>query len=452
MLANETETRACAANQPLDQPTTPTDDIAISVKNLSKTYRIFGHPTDRIKQMLTLGKVRFHREFTALQDVSFEIKKGEAVGIIGRNGSGKSTLLQLICGILKPSSGEVRVNGRISALLELGSGFNPEFTGRENVYFQGAIMGIPRAEIDAKFDEIAAFADIGEFIDQPVRTYSSGMYVRLAFATAIHSTPDILIVDEALSVGDEPFQRKCFERIRLIREHGGTIIYVSHNMASIVELCDHALLLKQGRLTVTGNPKFVIANYLKNLNRPHNTDGEDHPAEPPHKKQEHEATYFDPTLIPESTVSYPSLGAQISNPRILSLDGERVNLLHSGEEYIYTYEAQFNIPAVGVRFGMMIKTISGYELGGLVSHSASEGISVEGGTTLSQKFRFRCNLLPGTYFLNSGVTSTMSDKGDEYLHRVLDAAMFKVMPQTESIRTGIVDMAPLSQASCHVHP
>lgn len=198
-------------------------DIAISVRNLSKTYRIFGHPGDRIKQALTLGRVPFHREFTALKDVSFEIKKGETVGIIGRNGSGKSTLLQLLCGILKPSSGSVTVNGRVSALLELGAGFNPEFTGRENVYFQGAVMGFSKPEIDSIFDDIAAFADIGEFIDQTVRIYSSGMFVRLAFSVAIHSTPDILVIDEALSVGDEGFQRKCFERICQFREGGGPL-------------------------------------------------------------------------------------------------------------------------------------------------------------------------------------------------------------------------------------
>ncbi|GAO37045.1 ABC transporter ATP-binding protein [Sulfuricella sp. T08] len=415
------------------------NEIAISVKNLTKTYRIFGHPGDRIKQALTFGRMRFHREFTALRDVSFEIKKGETVGIIGRNGSGKSTLLQLICGILKPTSGEVEVNGRVSALLELGAGFNPEFTGRENVYFQGAVMGIPKKEMVRRFDDIATFSDIGEFIDQPVRIYSSGMYVRLAFATAIHSAPDTLIIDEALSVGDEPFQRKCFERIRQIREQGCTIIYVSHNMASVVELCDHALLLEQGKLTVIGNPKFVSASYLKNLNRPYATDEVKN--NPKLAYQEQETACFDQTLIPESTVSYTSLGAQIINPRILSLDGKCVNLLHSGEEYIYAYEAQFNVPAKCVRFGMMIKTVTGYELGGLLSHPADTGISVECGTTLSQRFRFRCNLLSGTYFLNAGITCLMPDKGEVYLHRVLDAAMFKITQENGSIRSGTVDIS-----------
>jgi ABC-type polysaccharide/polyol phosphate transport system ATPase subunit len=240
-------------------------DIAISVKNLSKTYRIFGHPTDRIKQMLTLGHVRFHREFTALKDVSFEIKKGETVGIIGRNGSGKSTLLQLICGILKPTAGEVKVNGRISALLELGSGFNPEFTGRENVYFQGAVMGIAKEKMDARFDEIVAFADIGEFIDQPVRTYSSGMYVRLAFATAIHSDEDILVVDEALSVGDFAFQAKCLRKISTLKQEGVTVILVTHNTEQVVSHCDRCLLLNGGTLTLDDSAKKCVLSYKQLL-------------------------------------------------------------------------------------------------------------------------------------------------------------------------------------------
>jgi lipopolysaccharide transport system ATP-binding protein len=420
------------------------DDIAISVKNLTKTYRIFGHPGDRIKQALTFGRMRFHKEFTALKDVSFEIRKGETIGIIGRNGSGKSTLLQLICGILKPTLGTIQVNGRISALLELGAGFNPEFTGRENVYFQGALMGMMQSEMDERFDDIAAFADIGEFIDQPVRIYSSGMFVRLAFAVAVHVQPDILVVDEALAVGDEAFQRKCFERICQFREMGGTLIYVSHNMASVAELCNHALLLEQGKLTATGAPKLVIACYLKNINRPENTGKV--ASCPVLVLEESETTHFDQTLIPESTVSYPPTGAQIINPRILSLDGKRVNLLHSGKEYFYAYEAQFSVPEKSVRFGMLIKTLSGYELGGLVSHPAGEGISVEADTIFPQRFRFRCALLPGTYFLNAGITCCLPDKGEEYLHRILDAAMFKVIPDSVPTASGMVDFSPLSQA------
>lgn len=262
MRVNETESQMNAASQPSDQQTMHSEEIAISVKNLTKTYRIFGHPGNRIKQALTFGRMRFHSEFTALQDVSFEIKKGETVGIIGRNGSGKSTLLQLICGILKPTSGSVQVNGRISALLELGAGFNPEFTGRENVYFQGAVMGIPSAEMELRFDDIAAFADIGEFIDQPVRTYSSGMFVRLAFAVSINVDPDILLVDEALSVGDTKFQAKCFRKFEVLKNAGKTILFVSHSTEQITRFCDAALLLEQGHLAVVGEAGMVTNQYL----------------------------------------------------------------------------------------------------------------------------------------------------------------------------------------------
>lgn len=237
-------------------------DVAISVKNLTKTYRIFGHPGDRIKQALTLGRVKFHREFTAIKNVSFEIKKGETVGIIGRNGSGKSTLLQLICGILKPTSGNVHVNGRISALLELGAGFNPEFTGRENVYFQSAVMGISKDKIDANFEKVVAFADIGEFIDQPVRTYSSGMFVRLAFATAIHTGPGIFVVDEALSVGDVVFAQRCMAWIRNFKRQGGTILLVSHDLHALNGLCDRAIWLSNGHLEKDGPTREVSESYM----------------------------------------------------------------------------------------------------------------------------------------------------------------------------------------------
>ena len=243
-------------------------DIAISVKNITKTYRLFGHPGDRIKQALTFGRVKFHKEFTALKDVSFEVRKGETVGIIGKNGSGKSTLLQLICGILKPTSGSVTVNGRISALLELGSGFNPEFTGRENIYFQGAIMGLSEEEMDARVDDIIAFADIGEFIDQPVRTYSSGMFVRLAFSAAVHCEPEILILDEVLAVGDMMFQRKCFESLKkLLIKKQPAVIVVSHDIRQIQNFCSRAILLNKGSVILSGYSSEVCKLYIEESNK-----------------------------------------------------------------------------------------------------------------------------------------------------------------------------------------
>lgn len=238
------------------------DDIAISAKALSKTYRLFSHPGDRIKQFLTFSLRKYHRNFTALQNISFEIRKGETVGIIGRNGSGKSTLLQLCSGILRPTSGSVSINGRISALLELGAGFNPEFTGRENVYFQGAILGFTKPQMDARFKDIVDFAGIGNFIDEPVRSYSSGMFVRLAFATAINTDPDILIIDEALGVGDAEFQERCFTRMRMMQKSGTTILFVSHAIPAVRNFCDRAIWMDKGTIRHVGPAGEVCRAYL----------------------------------------------------------------------------------------------------------------------------------------------------------------------------------------------
>lgn len=237
------------------------DDVVISLDNLSKTYRLFSTPGDRVKQFLSLGFRRYHREFTAARDINLVVHRGETVGIIGRNGSGKSTLLQLICGILKPTSGTITTRGRISALLELGAGFNPDFTGRENVHFQSAILGLSRAAIEARFDAIANFADIGEFIDQPVRTYSSGMFVRLAFSLAVHVDPDILVVDEALAVGDAAFQQKCFDRIHRLQSQGTSIIVVTHNPYQIENLCHKAAVMNRGQLSPLRPARETLSLY-----------------------------------------------------------------------------------------------------------------------------------------------------------------------------------------------
>lgn len=235
---------------------------AIRANNLGKCYQIYGQPLDRLKQSLWRARRRFYREFWALRDCSFEIKRGETVGIIGSNGSGKSTLLQILCGTLTPTEGELGVSGQIAALLELGAGFNPEFTGRENVYMSAAIMGISRAEIESRYDTIAAFADIGSFIEQPVKMYSSGMYVRLAFAVAVNVSPDILVVDEALSVGDARFQQKCMAKIRTFCRTG-TVIFVSHDTAAVTELCSRAIWIESGRIRMDGPPKYVVEKYLQ---------------------------------------------------------------------------------------------------------------------------------------------------------------------------------------------
>jgi len=236
-------------------------DVAIQATGLSKHYYLYNNPQDRLMQMLWRGRKKFYRKFEALKDTSFKIKKGESFGIIGRNGAGKSTLLQLIAGTLTPSSGQVEVNGRIAALLELGSGFNPEFTGRENVYMNAAILGLSREEIDARYEDIAAFADIGTFIDQPVKTYSSGMQVRLAFSVAVNVDPDILIIDEALSVGDGVFSRKSFDRIMEFRKAGKTILFCSHSIYQVEALCNRALWLDHGKMQMIGQPAAVVTAY-----------------------------------------------------------------------------------------------------------------------------------------------------------------------------------------------
>ena len=234
---------------------------AISVKNLSKCYQLYAQPSDRLKQFLWRGRRQYFREFWSLRDVSFEVAKGEVLGIIGRNGAGKSTLLQLLCGTLTPTAGEVNVQGRIAALLELGSGFNPEFTGRENVYLSASILGLSKQETDERYEEIVDFSGIRDFIDQPVKTYSSGMYVRLAFSVATSVDPDILVVDEALSVGDGEFARKSFDRIRAMKESGKTILFCSHSLYQVETFCDQVLWLDHGDLKLFGKPQEVVQHY-----------------------------------------------------------------------------------------------------------------------------------------------------------------------------------------------
>lgn len=242
-------------------------DIAIKVENLSKVYKLYNAPIDRMKEALNPFKKSYHKEFYALNDVSFEIKKGEIVGIIGKNGSGKSTLLKIITGVLTPTTGKVTVNGRISALLELGAGFNPEYTGIENIYFQGNLMGLDRIQMDKKLQEILEFADIGDFIHQPVKNYSSGMFARLAFSVAINVDPDVLIVDEALSVGDALFQKKCFQKMEQYVTQGNTLIFVSHDQESVRTLTKKAVLLKKGNLICFGNSSDVVLEYRKELHQ-----------------------------------------------------------------------------------------------------------------------------------------------------------------------------------------
>ena len=439
-------------------------EIAIAVADVSKHYQIYDAPRDRLKQMLTRGRKQYFREFKALKNISLDVRKGETVGIIGRNGSGKSTLLQIICGTLNPTSGRLYTRGRIAALLELGAGFNPDFTGRENIYMNAAILGLSKPEIEERFDDIAGFADIGEFIEQPIKSYSSGMAVRLAFAVAINVDPQILVVDEALSVGDELFQRKCFSRIEAIRAKGATIIFVSHSGGTIIELCDRAILLDNGEKLAEGAPKQIVARYQKLLYAPSekqeavrdqirnaNVIGEDLTATNIAQNQylgggeaglnpSHLEESYDPSLTPKSTVSYEPHGAHIESPAILTLSGEQVNHLIRGRTYRYAYIVRFIESASKVGFGMLIKTTSGIELGGGVSasHASNQIEYVKSDTVYSIEFRFQCHLNPGVYFLNAGVTGERQG-ANGYLHRMVDVAMFRVIAEHENLSTGYVD-------------
>ncbi|MHC1708681.1 MAG: ABC transporter ATP-binding protein [Bacteroidales bacterium] len=242
------------------------DNLAIKVDSLSKIYPLFASPHDRLKEALHPLRKKYHKDFYALRDVSFQIERGETIGIIGQNGSGKSTLLKILSGVLTPSSGNYQVNGKVSSLLELGTGFNPELSGIENVYFNGTILGFTRSEMDAKLDIILSFADIGEFVYQPVKTYSSGMYVRLAFAVAVQVNPDILIVDEALSVGDIRFQQKCYRKMKSFRDENKTIILVTHDTGAVLNLCDSCMWLDDGSIRGKGDSKSIVKKYTEFMN------------------------------------------------------------------------------------------------------------------------------------------------------------------------------------------
>ncbi|HEY9111859.1 MAG TPA: ABC transporter ATP-binding protein [Rhodanobacteraceae bacterium] len=431
-------------------------------------------------------------EFWALRDVSFEVRKGETVGIVGRNGSGKSTLLQMICGTLNPTLGKISVNGRIAALLELGAGFNPEFTGRENIRLSGLLYGLSEQELDARHDAILDFAEIGGFIDQPVKTYSSGMYVRLAFAVAINVSPDVLVVDEALSVGDEAFQRKCFARIDQIRASGATVLFVSHATGTVTSLCNRALLLDRGELLTEGSPKYVVSRYQKILYSPADkyqsireriksakeTDaflveekgplramaagiaGADEPdvlEEPAADDRiatklvadkaagngcgkEAGGSFFEKGLVPKSTFRYDSHGALILDPHVETPGGRRVNILEAQREYVYAYRVRFDRTARDVRCGMLIKAVTGLELAGCITSWHGQSLRrVEAGSEVEVRFRFPCLFASGAYFLNAGVQGCVAGE-DIYLDRWIDGAMFKVLHQPGRLATTTMDL------------
>ncbi|GAB4172839.1 MAG: ABC transporter ATP-binding protein [Thalassobaculales bacterium] len=411
----------------------------IRARGLSKAYAVYARPVDRLKQLVWRTGRRFYREVHALTDASFEIARGETVGLVGRNGSGKSTLLQILAGTLTPSAGEVAVNGRVAALLELGSGFNPEFSGRENVYLNASILGISREEIDARFDDILAFADIGPVIDQPVRTYSSGMYVRLAFAVAVMVDPEVLIVDEALAVGDEAFQRKCLARIEQLQAAGCTILFVSHAVGLVAQFCGRALLMHQGRILADGPSRPVTMLYQRLVNAPAEQQPEVAARIAAWRPAEAMPELPDPTLA-AYPINFLEVGARIADPHIVDAAGRRCTLLTSGQRYTFTYEVAFEQDVGAPLYGMQIKNQSGLDLGGAASARPHEAPDRKAGERVRVRFEFLCALAPGTYFMNCGVSGIL-DRERRSLHRMMDALAFRVAATGDELVTGYVDFA-----------
>jgi lipopolysaccharide transport system ATP-binding protein len=414
----------------------------VRVRGLGKRYERFASPSRRL--LALLGGPRRSQAHWALRGVDLEVRPGETVGLLGRNGSGKSTFLQMVCGTLEPTEGSVEVRGRVAALLELGAGFNPEFNA--------SMLGLSRAETERHFQAIVDFADIGDYLDEPVRTYSSGMFVRLAFAVAVAVEPDLLVVDEALAVGDEAFQRKCFARIEQMKARGAAILFVSHATAAVVQLCDRAVLLDAGEVLAVGAPKAVVAAYQKVLyGAPERRaallaelragrwetapgGGVGAPAM---------SARFDPGLVPESTVHYESRGARIESPELVDAEGRAVNVLAPGECYRYRFRVRFDQAARFVHFGMLIKSTSGVELCGVDSHPHGEGVdAVPAGSVVDVAFPFRASLLPGTYFLNAGCVGWLDGEGETYLHRIVDALAFRIEAAgSPTRRSGFFDLA-----------
>jgi len=346
----------------------------------------------------------------------------------------------------------VQVNGRVAALLELGAGFNPELSGAENIFLNGAVLGLNRQQMEQRYERILSFADIGEFIGQPVKNYSSGMYMRLAFAVAAHVDPEILVVDEALSVGDEAFQRKCNLKIQSLREAGATVLFVSHSASHVIEVCNRALLIDKGRLICEGEPKKIVSTYHRMIHAA--AKGEEVETEPaagmvevggeeatpaaPAGSDDDEA-FLDPGLVSTTAVDYPSLDCRIFSPRLLTLDGRKVNVLAGGGEYVYAYEVHFEAAAAAIRFGMMIRTLRGLDLGGGVSTTAGAAHDFfVRGSVVEVRFRFRAAMEGGVYFLNAGVVTIVGDE-EKYLARIVDAVMFRVLLKRDSLATGMVD-------------
>ncbi|MDR9788164.1 MAG: ABC transporter ATP-binding protein [Peptococcaceae bacterium MAG4] len=420
------------------------NEIAILVNNIGKCYRIYEHPSQRLKQALLFGHRKYYKEFWALRHVSFEVRKGEIVGIIGKNGSGKSTLLQIIAGTLMPTEGEIKINGRIAALLELGSGFNPEFSGRENVFLNGSIMGISREEMENKYESIVAFADIGDFIDQPVKTYSSGMFARLAFAVSIHMDPEILIVDEVLSVGDHFFQAKCMSAINQLCARGCTILLVSHSQATIKALCSKAVLLHNGKLEMVGTSDNVIDRYyalnLEERNKQEQTIGL---IDSKNDIQKYTLLYNYKSIcmLPferRITERFGNGKARYVECAVF-LDGKETSCVELGKYcvirvWLYHFE---NCEFPG-EVGIVVRTLEGIDLFAINSFFNNMVYPAKQAGTMSViDFTFPVKLGPGKYSVSLGYRMPVQG---EYVDKVFNAAIFEVINTSSRVVPLIFDV------------
>jgi len=424
------------------------NDIAISVQNLSKSYKMYRSPTDRIKELLHPRKKPFHQKFWALREVSFEIEKGTTFGIVGQNGSGKSTLLQLISGIIRPTNGSVTVNGRVSALLELGAGFHRDFSGRENVFMQGALMGINRKEMERNFDSIQEFADIGSFIDQPVRTYSSGMYVRLAFATAVNIDPDILIIDEVLAVGDTAFKRRCYKRLEDFQNKGKTILFVSHDISTVTSICNQALVLEKGELIQAGTPKDVSNTYSKILYEKEEkyNKGLSIDKKTNRLKESEDQRFSGEDAATKTEFRYGAGGAEITEVLLFNDQNERVSVLEHGKDYTIRVSVLFKQYMSEPGIGFNIRSLKGVDLTGNNTFLTQKPIGeVDSGYRVTVDFKQTMIINPGSYTLTSGIAEEQS--GRMIFHdRRMDIMIFKVIGKPSSI--GLFNMLTSTEVKC----
>ena len=416
-------------------------DIAIEVSHVTKQYKLYDKPMDRLKESLGLSRKKRYKEIYALKDVSFNVRRGECVGIIGTNGSGKSTILKIITGVLNPTEGSVAVRGRISALLELGAGFNQEYTGLENIYVNGTVMGFSREEVDARLNDIISFADIGDFINQPVKTYSSGMFVRLAFAVAINIDPEILIVDEALSVGDVFFQAKCYHKFEEFKKAGKTILFVSHDLGSVAKYCDRVVLLNKGHKETEGDSKRVIDIYKQILvNNPHADDRSAIKEDISRYLNEENAKgkWYGKLEMNPQLLDYGEKQAEIIDFAVVDDKGESNSGIVKGSEFTIKMKVKFNRELVDPLFCFTIKDPQGTEVTGTntMLERIDTGTFKPGDVTVVE-FRQKMNLQGRSYLLSLGCVGFADNRFAVY-HRLYDICDINVISDKNTV--GFYDM------------